>query len=429
MAKPRGCFPKLLLLIVIIGAAAAAVPLLPISPLKDAVELKLSDALGRKVAIDSVRLSLITGPYLTLTGMTAQEDPEFGQSVFLKATEVRAGLDLLQSLRTRQIILDTITLKSPRIDLVKNQNGVWSWTTLGKHAPEQPTVSRLVSEAVTTLSILFLPPGGSLSTPAFRRIKIDGASVKLRDYTGAKPLEVLYKNISLNASVTPNAAEDSGGSRQARGELVLQSLEDGEADAFKATLPFDLKIDGRATSALSVSGSIGPGPIETTNVRVGAIAIKGEIASHKDTPLTGNGHMSVTDLVIHTVNLSERVAHALKLDQIGDMSPGTAVASLDTDFQISQGTVNTPGLRIQQLDGLGDATVPTGSFKIESALTVNYAAIVVLSPEATSRVKSMSSTVGILVTIFETNNQLSVPINITGDLRNPDVRVDVSRIF
>jgi hypothetical protein len=429
MAKLRGCFPKLLLLIVIIGAAAAAVPLLPISPLKDAVELKLSDTLGRKVSIESVRLSVITGPYLTLTGMTAQEDPEFGQSVFLKASEVRARLDLVKSLRTRQIVLDTITLKSPQIDLVKNPNGVWSWTTLGKRRSEQAIVSRLVSEAVTALSILSFPPEGSLSTQAFRGIKIDGASVKLRDHSGAKPLEVLYKNISLNASLTQNADEVSGASSQARGELVLQSEEDGEADTFKATLPFDLKIYGRGASALSVSGSIGPGPIETKNVRIGAIAVNGEISSNRDTPLTGKGHMSITDLVIPTVNLSERVAYALKLDQIGDMSPGTAVASLDTDFQISNGTVNTPGLRMQQVDGLGDATVETGSFKIESALTVNYAATIILSPEATSRVKSMSSAVGMLVTIFETNNQLSVPINITGDLRNPDVQVDVSRIF
>ena len=429
MAKLRGCFSRLLLLIVIIGAAAVAVPLLPISPLKDAIELRLSDTLGRKVTIDSVRLSLITGPHLTLTGMTAQEDPEFGQSMFLKASEVTAGLDLIQSLRTRQIVLDTITLKSPQIDLVKNPNGVWSWTTLGKHSSERAIVSRLVSEAVASLSIFSLPSGGSPSTQAFKRIRIDGASVKLRDHSGAKPMEVIYKNLSLNASLTPNTDEGSGAGSQAKGELVLQSMEDGEADAFKATLPFDLKIDGRDPSALLVSGSMGPGPIETNNIKIGAFAINGEIASNKDTPLTGKGHMSVTDLVIHSVNLSERVARALKIDQIGDMSPGTAVASLETDFQISQGTVNTPGLRIQQLDGLGDATVPTGSFKIDSALTVNYAATVVLAPEATSRVKSMSNTVGLLVTIFETNNQLSVPIKIMGDLRNPDVQVDVSRIF
>src|SRR5688572_24598208 len=286
MAKRRGCFPKLLLLIVIIGAAAAAVPLVPISPLKHAVEVKLSDTLGRKVTIESVRLSLITGPYLTLAGMTAHEDPEFGQSVFLKASEVRADLDIIQSLRTRQIVLKTITLKSPQIDLVKNSKGVWSWTTLGHHRSEQAIASLVVSEAVTAFSIFSLPSGGNLATQAFRRIKIDGASVKLRDYTGTKPLEVLYKNISLNASVTPNAGEDS---RQAKGEIVLQSLEDGEADTFKAVLPFDLKIDGRGPSALSVSGSIGPGPLETNNVKVGAIAINGEIASNKDTPLTGKG--------------------------------------------------------------------------------------------------------------------------------------------
>ena len=72
MTNRRGCLSKLLLLIVLIGVAAALVPLLPISPLKSAVEQKLSNALGRKVAVESVRLSLITGPYLTLTGMTVR---------------------------------------------------------------------------------------------------------------------------------------------------------------------------------------------------------------------------------------------------------------------------------------------------------------------------------------------------------------------
>ena len=178
-----------------------------------------------------------------------------------------------------------------------------------------------------------------------------------------------------------------------------------------------------------MSGSIGPGPIETRNIGIGAFAINGEIDSNRNEPLTGNGQMSANDLDIHTVNLSERVARALKLDQIGDMSPGTTVATLETDFQVSQGTVHTTGLRIQQLDGLGDATAPNGSFKIESVLIVNYAATVVLSSEATSRVKSGSPTLGLVVTILESNNRVSVPINVSGDVRNPEVQVDVSRIF
>src|SRR6185503_19889035 len=158
MAKRRGCLSKLLLLILVIGVAAAALPLVPISPLKDAVESKLSATLGRKVAIESVRLSLIPIPHLTLTGMTAQEDPEFGQDIFLKASEVRAGVDILQSLRTRQIVLDTITLKSPHVDFVKNSKGVWSWTTIGQQSSEQARVSLLVSEVMGALSILAAPP-------------------------------------------------------------------------------------------------------------------------------------------------------------------------------------------------------------------------------------------------------------------------------
>ena len=425
--QKRGCFSKVLLLFAIIGAAAAAVPLVPLSPLKNSVALRLSETLGRRVTVDSVRLNLIRGHFI-ITGMTAREDPAFGENVFLKANEVRAGFDVIQYLRSRQLVIDSITLKSPQIELVKNRDGVWSWTTLGKQISEESTAWRLVSETVSYSSILSLASGGALSTSTLRKINIESGAVRLTDYAGSERSSVLYKNIGLNASLTPQAGGDSRHSA-AKGELVLESEEDGEADRCKATLPFDLKIDGRDPSRLSVSGSIGPGPIETRNIGIGSFKINGEINSNRNEPLTGNGQLSANDLDIHTVNLSERVARALKLDQIGDMSPGTTVATLETDFEVSQGTVHTTGLRIQQLDGLGDATAPNGSFKIESALIVNYAATVVLSSEATSRVKSVSPTLGLVVTILESNNRVSVPINVSGDVRNPEVQVDVSRIF
>lgn len=429
MAKKRGCLSKLLLLIAIIGVTVAAAPLIPLSPLKGAVETKLSETLGRKVAIDSVRLTLIGGPYLAISGMTAAEDPQFGDGTFLKANEVRAHVDIIRYLQTRQIVIDSITLKSPQIDLIKNPNGVWNWTTLGRNPSPQSTSSLLIREALSPLSILFVVLEGNISATTLRTLRIESASVRLVDRTESQSSGVLYKNISLDAVLAPYADEKARAGSQAKGDLVVQSEEDGQADRLKATFPFDLKIFGSDVSTLSVSGSIGPGLIETKNLSIGALAVNGEIDSHKDAPLTGEGRLSATDLVIHTVNLSERVSSALKLDQIGDMSPGTSVANLETDFNISQGIVNTTGLRIGQLDGLGDATVPTGSFKIDSALTVNYAATVILSPDATARVKSMSSTIGLLVTILESNNRVSVPINIRGDVRNPEIQVDVSRIF
>ena len=419
----------MLLLTLVFGVGAVVLSLVPLSPLKHSVEARLSDTLGRSVTIDSARLSLIGRPHLILSGMTAREDPAFGDGVFLRAAEVRAGFDVIQFLRSRQITIDSIVFKSAQVDLVKNSNGVWSWTTLGKQASEASTAATLVSEPVSYTSILWLSADATLSASTLREIKFENASVRLRDFAGSEPSELLYKHLDLNAALTPQASDDSGHTSHARGNLALRSEQEGGADLFKGTLPFDIKIADRGPFLLSISGSIGPGAIETANISIGEFAITGEINSNKNEPITGKGQLSASDLDIHTANLSERVARALKVDQIGDMNPGTAIAGLETDFEMLQGTVHTTGLRIQQLDGLGDATAPSGNFKIESALIVNYAATVVLSPEATSRVRSVNTALGLVVTILETNNRVSVPINVTGDVRNPEVQVDVSRIF
>jgi len=429
MAGQRGCLLKMVFLVVLIGVGAAALSLVPLSPLKHSVEVKLSNTLGRSVTVDSVRLNLIGRPQLILTGVTAREDPAFGDGVFLRAQEVRAGFDVTRYLKSRELAIDTIEFKSARVDLIRNPEGVWNWTTVGKRESAESTASRSKRETAFYSTVLWSPPNPTLSASTLREVKFENASVMLRDNGGSAPSELLYKNLALNASLTPQATGDSGHSSQARGTLVARSDEDGEADRLEATLPFDIKIDDRGSPALSISGSIGPGSVETENITIGVLTINGEMSTNTNGPLTGKGQLSAHDFDIHTANISERVARALKLDQIGDMNPGTVVAGFDTEFQIVEGTVHTTGLRIQQLDGLGDATAETGSFKIESSLIVNYSATLVLTPEATSRVKSVSPALGLVVTILETDSRVSVPINITGDVRNPEIQVDVSRIF
>jgi hypothetical protein len=331
-------------------------------------------------------------------------------------------------LRTRQFVIDSLTLISPQINLTKNADGVWSWTTIGKEPSAQANLCRPVPTLAMNfpaLSILSFLWDGGFSAHSFKKISIEDASARLIDRTGSQPPEVLYKHISLSASMAPRS--DSAGSH-ATGQLTVHSEEDGEAEALQTSLPFDLQLNG-GTSALVIDGQIGPGRIESKNIDVGSFTITGSVHSEKGGPLTGSGEMTANDMLIRTINLSEQVSRALKVDQIGDMSPGTVIASLATGFQISRSTINTPGLRIQQLDGLGDATAENGSFKVEAALTVNYAATLTMSADATARVKAISPIVGMLVTILETDNRISVPINIIGDVRKPEIQVDVSRIF
>lgn len=423
----KGLLTKTLLLGVISVFAAIAISFFPLSPLKAPVEQKLSLTLGRNVTVESVRLKLLPRPHLLIKGLTAKEDPAFGEGVFIRAEEVNAGVNLTEYLRDRQLSIDSLSFASPQIGLSRSREGVWSWTSLGKQPSVTASDQALTSPSVMLASFLPLASVRPIES-TIKEITVQNASVELRDQSGPTPEKTLYKKISLNAILTPQNGNNGQHGTEAKGNLVVESISDGEADPLRASLPFEVRYQ-TDNQSLVVSGSVGPGPFETQSISIGEFAIVGEINSAQSAPLTGKGKLSATDLDIHTTNLSEKVATALKIDQIGDMRPGTLVSKLETDFQISQGTVSTTGLRIQQLDGLGDANAPNGSFKIDNSLVLNYAATVVLTPEATSRVKAISPLLGLAVTILETNNRASVPLSVTGDIRNPNIQVDVSRIF
>jgi AsmA-like protein len=423
MARRRRVLPRLLIaLVVLAGAAMAAAPLVPLSPLKPAVERRLSEVLGRRVAIDSLRMSLIPRPHLKISGMTASENPAFGDGLFLQAGEVHADLNLLEYVRNRRLAIDGITVRSPQIWLVRNTDGTWSWATLGGGA----TVEKARGLALTRQILLSLIT--EVAPEALRHATVVDASVKVIDRASSQQ-ETSYRNIGVSASISPRYVDGVVRGRSVTGEFDAQSEGDGGVEILKAHLPFDLAIESGKGADLSVDGSIGPGPLETKNLSARSFSLTGQLRSAKSSPLTGQGQMAISDLLIRTINLSQQVASALRVSQIGDMNPGTSIADLDTGFQISSGAVNTQGLRVAQLDGLGDARADNGMFKVDSTLTVNYAATIELSADATSQLKAASPMLGLLASILERNSRLSVPINISGDLRSPRIEIDVSRAF
>jgi hypothetical protein len=441
MAKQRRWLPRLLVLLALLVAPLAIAPLLPLDSLKPAVESKLSATLGRKVSVGSMRLSFWGGPYLTINGMTAREAPDFGDGDLLKAGQVRADFAILDYVLHRQVVIDGLTVKSPEFTFIKNVNGVWSWTTVGQPAPEQVALARTLRlQTAHPLFAVMSALLADLKNASLNNIHIESASVRLIDKTGEQPPESFYKNISLDASIT-RPADTAGSASRATGEIRAESDEGDASEILKTSLPFDLSIDRGSAPGLSVSGTLGPGPLQTKNFSAQTFKLDGKINAGGEAPagagaqrravssLTGNGHITSGEMFIPSVNISEQVARALNLGQIGDMGQGTGIGSLETDFRFEQGVVNTSSLRIQQLDGLGDASADNGWFKIESALVLNYVATVLLSPEATAQVKRVSPLLGAAISVLESNNRVPVPVNITGDVRSPQVQVDVSRIF
>ncbi|HET9532592.1 MAG TPA: AsmA-like C-terminal region-containing protein [Blastocatellia bacterium] len=492
MPRPGRWLLRLLLLFAVLVAAAIAVaPFIPLAPLKPAVESRLTATLGRPVSVGSVRLSLAGGPYLVIEAMTAKEDPAFGDGNFLEADQVRANLAVLPFALRRQIVIEALDLKSPRFTFVKNADGAWSWTTIGRARAAAGVAGRL-EEFTRQAAIVLIAADASVDS-----INIESASVRLIDRSGTEPPETLYRNVALRADLMPQ-----GQSRQVRGELRAQSEETDGAEILKTDMPFDLVVTRAAPQKLTVQGSIGPGPLETKNLiassfkssldlsedrlaldqmdlslydgnltgrmeidmrsrrftaegrvtnlnldqAIGSkLQMPGQITGHVDAEfklggelrsfqetvptLSGSGRLASGEMFIASANLSEQVARALRINGIGNMSAGTNVGSLQSDFQISNGELMTANLTIQQLDGLGEAKSDQGWLKVASPPSLNYTATVLLTPDATAQVKKSSPLIGMAVSILEVNNRVAVPVSVRGEVRNPEVQVDVTRIF
>ena len=419
MARKRRWLLRLLLVLAALAIAAFFLaPLLPLDSFKPQVESRLSATLGRKVTIGSMRLTLWGGPFITIKGMTAKEDSAFGDGDFMKADQVRANFSLKDYVLHRQIVIDGITINSPEFNFIKNGDGTWNWSTLGAAANAQ---TAFLQPLVRLLAAVV----GDASKTRFNSIQIEGATIRVTDKTGKQP-ESLYKNIALKLAVTD--AKDAANASHATGEVRAESDESDGAEKLKAVMPFDLIIDRSNGPGYSTKGVFGPGPLETKNLTAQSFKLDGQFDTHASSEMSGSGHMSANEIFIPSVNVSQQVAGAARVNQIGDMNQGTKIGGLETDFNFDHDLVKTTNLRVQQLDGLGDAIADQGWFRIEAALMLSYAARIELSSEATLQLKSSANPlIGAAVAVLQTNNRIAVPLNITGDVRNPNIQVDVLR--
>lgn len=422
MARKRRWLLRLLLFVAALAIAAFFLaPLLPLDSFKPQVESRLSATLGRKVTVEDMRLTLRGGPALTIKGMTAKEDPAFGDGSFLKADQVRASFSLKDYVLHRQLVIDAITINSPEFHFVKNGDGTWNWATLGSSAGTQTAFLQPARALVQLLSAVLADAGNA----TFNNIQIDGATIRVTDKTGKQP-ESLYENIALKLAI--NDAKDAANASRATGEVRAESEEGDGVDKLKTVMPFDLIIDRGNGAGYSVKGMFGPGPLETKNLTAQSFKLDGQFDTQSSPEMSGNGHISINQIFIPSLNVSQQVAGAARVNQIGDMNQGTSIGGLETDFDFDHDLVKTTNLRVQQLDGLGDAIADQGWFRIEAALMLSYAAKIELSSEATAQLKSSANPlIGAAVAVLQTNNRIAIPLTITGDVRNPNIQVDVLR--
>ena len=91
---------------------------------------QLSSALGRKISLGHLSLSLLSGS-LVAEDISIADDPTFSASPFLEARSLYVGVELKPLLFERQIRITNLTVDSPEIHLISKQNGTWNFSSLG----------------------------------------------------------------------------------------------------------------------------------------------------------------------------------------------------------------------------------------------------------------------------------------------------------
>jgi AsmA family len=109
--------------------------------LRNRIATTIGSALGRRVAIDNVRLRVLPRPGFDLEGLVIYDDPEFSAEPMIRAQEVSAAIRFRSLLRGR-IEIAMLSANEPSINLVRNDQGRWNLASLlerNAQIPAAPT--------------------------------------------------------------------------------------------------------------------------------------------------------------------------------------------------------------------------------------------------------------------------------------------------
>jgi AsmA protein len=125
---------KLRTVLIIIGVLIVLVLvapfLIPVNQFRPTIEEKTSTALGRKVQLGNLSLSLLSGS-LSAENLSIGDDPKFRSSPFLTAKSLKVGIEIMPLIFSKTINVTGVTIDRPQVMLLRNAAGQWNYSSLG----------------------------------------------------------------------------------------------------------------------------------------------------------------------------------------------------------------------------------------------------------------------------------------------------------
>src|SRR5262249_44936702 len=104
--------------------------LIPVNRFRPTIEEKASAALGRKVQVGDLSLSLLGGA-LSAKDLSIGDDPKFSRAPFLTAKSLSVGVEMIPLIFSKELNVTGITIDEPQVTLLKNPAGDWNYSSIG----------------------------------------------------------------------------------------------------------------------------------------------------------------------------------------------------------------------------------------------------------------------------------------------------------
>jgi len=171
------------IVVVVLIVVALALPMfIDVNKFKPTLETDLTNALGRKVEIGNIGLSILAGG-VTVDNISIADDPAFSQSPFLTAKEFKVGVALLPLIFSQRLEVESFTIADPEVSLLRSAGGKWNFSSLGA-TPSKSTEAKSPSSSETKLSVA--------------KLRISNGTIVVGDPSPGKAKR--YENVDLEAS-------------------------------------------------------------------------------------------------------------------------------------------------------------------------------------------------------------------------------------
>ena len=374
--------------------------LISVNEFRPTIEQKASAALGRKVQLGNLSLSLLSGS-LAAENLSIGDDPKFSASPFLTAQSLKVGVEIMPLIFSKTLNVTGVTIDSPQVTLLRNAAGQWNYSSLGgaaakaqaKQPPAKaPTVPAEVSVAKLTLTngtiivgsttsqkrstydhvnvtatnvsmVSKFPVTVTANLPGGGRLKLDGNAGPIdQTDTSLTPLNAKLNVDSLNLASTGflDPAAGLGGILDLDGTVTSQG---GEAES---------KGNAKLSKALFVAGGSPAGvPITVDfntkyNLRKNAGVLNpstlkvGSAAARLSGTYDSAGEATVVNAKVNAENMPARDLQAflpalgINLPKGASLAAGTLNANLDiagpTNKLITTGTVGLFSAKLAGFD-------------------------------------------------------------------------------